>query len=174
MGEGLGQTFVADDTLIRSVVLWRIAGEDTNYVGMRLFVYETDSSSVYPSGVVPNPNRRVLNGKTVVVPFGDGVHPVEFKWDFDPPLALPHRGTFAFFVFQDPCGLAYLDVLTLYQRPGYPSGDAWATGRSDCSGAIHSVGEYPDSDVIFQIEFCHDGLTHARRTSWGRLKTTYR
>ena len=75
LGRGLGQTFVADDTLIRSVVLWRIAGEDTNYVGMRLFVYETDSSSVYPSGVVPNPNRRVLNGKTVVVPFGDGVHP---------------------------------------------------------------------------------------------------
>jgi hypothetical protein len=169
LGEARGESFFARDTLVEFLRVWRVASEDSSFlIGIHPYIVETDSLGH------PAPSRIVYDGQTLVIPDGDGIHPIEFKWTFDPPLVLPHRGLYAFFLFQDPC-VAYFDVLSTDQADLYSEGTMWNTGRSSCRlfPQIHLEYE-PSYDVVFQIGFCRDYVTTSHGRTWGSLKLLYR
>src|SRR5881409_471447 len=87
-GEGPGETFMAVDTLIRSITVWRVAVQTPNATPMKLWITEADSIGMPLIGNV------VFDGPALSVPYGDGIHPIEIQYSFDPPLALPHRGRY--------------------------------------------------------------------------------
>lgn len=164
-GEALGQTFMAADTLIKSITVWRHAADDTNLAGMQLYITATDSTG--------RPIAPVLQrGPTVVVPYGDGIHHIEFRFAFDPPLALPARGLYFFAVQPDPC-IGYFDM-PVDTLNGYPDGRMWWTRRNRACDTLGPLSELPpEVDLIFTVEFC-DVMTPTLRNSWGRLKVLYR
>jgi len=179
LGEAVGETFVAADTLVTRFTVWRVASEDSSWqIGIHPYFVETDTTPSWcnwpacPPDGYPATGRVVWDGPTQVVKYGDGVHPIEFTWTFDPPLVLPHRGKFAWFVLQDPCA-AYFDILAVDRADAYPDGIAWYTSRSHCDRLIEAY-PIPNADHVFTIEFCRDASTPVRRTSWGKLKTIYR
>lgn len=166
-GEAPGETFLAVDTLIRSIVVWRAAVEANDTAPMKLWITEVDSSGV------PLTDHVLLDGPWISYPFGDGIHPTKIQYLFDPPFALPRRGTF-YFAIQELC-YGYFDLLVSHSDP-YAQGSAWRSGRSFLSGC--GLRPYPNRllhpDLVFTIDFCRDTTTAVRRTSWGRLKAIYR
>jgi hypothetical protein len=168
---GVGQTFLAADTLIASLTVWRIASEDSNWnVGLRPYFMATDSTGA------PDVDRILYVADRRIIPNGDGVHPIEFKWTFDPPITLPGPGKYAFFLFQDPCA-AYFDILTMgFNGTLYPDGEFWYTlvdlgGGCSPDPYIYSA---PDGDIVFHMEFCDTSTTPVRSNTWGELKVRYR
>ena len=170
LGSTAAQSFIARDTLLQFLRVWRVASEDSLWnIGIHLVITEADSNDI---PLVRKP--VVLNGPTLLIPNGDGVHPIEFKWTFDPPFALPHAGKYMFFLFQDPCAV-YFDVLATHNYQVYSDGMLWASGRSGCSVAsIGSGSRIPQADLVFQIGFCKADAVPTRRHSWGELKILYR
>ena len=166
-GEALGQTFLASDTLIRSITVWRVASQDTSFFGMRLYVTENDSMGE------PDRCAIVQDGPTLLVPYGDGTHHIKVQFSFDPPLCLPHRGFFYFAVQPDPC-FGYFDMPT-DSFNGYPNGRLRTASRSDCEGCLGGIRSTtnPNADLIFTIEFC-DSSTPVIQNTWGRVKVLYR
>jgi hypothetical protein len=164
LGGAIGETFLARDTLISSVTVWRVAAQDTNGIGIHLFILETDSTGA------PNPSAVLLNGPTVRVLYGDGIHPIRFDFMFDPPFALPRPGTYGIVVQGNPC---YGTVnLIADDRDDYSDGSVWFFGRSDCY--LRSFPKnYPGADLIFTIVFCSTA-TPARPSTWGEIKARYR
>jgi hypothetical protein len=168
-GEARGESFFARDTLMTFLRVWRAAAEDSGWtIGIHPYIVETDSLGN------PNPRKIVYEGQTLVIPDGDGIHPIEFKWSFDPPIVLPHRGLYTFLLFQDPCTL-YWDLLSTDQPSLYSDGTMWNTDRSNCR-PYPGIGlnHYAQYDLVFQIGFCHDVASSIHGTSWGKLKTIYR
>jgi hypothetical protein len=145
-GHALGQVFVAADTLVRSVTVWRTAIQDTNHAGIKLYITETDSTGY------PKADAVILNGPIVGVPFGDGIHPVRFDFVFDPPFALPRRGSYCLAVQARPCDATW-NILSSSLDP-YPGGHLWDFGRSSCFLRT-SPRPYPSIDLAFRIEFLH-------------------
>jgi len=171
LGEAPGQTFLARDTLTRSLTVWRMASEDTNLYGMHLYITETDSTGM------PLTDHMVLDGPTLYNPYGDGIHPIPFQWVFDPPVALPRRGLYAFFLRMTPCVLGYFDVLARESAEDlYPEGHFWWTPRSANAGCVLLRAPYsnPAADMIFRMEFCSTTTVPVRRKTWGEIKVIYR
>ena len=170
LGEEPGETFLAPDSVLSFLRVWRSAFDDSNLIGMKLVITDTK-----PWGP-PDLSRILYAGPTVVHLLTVPNEPTEFRWDFDPPLILPHTGHFAFFILQDPC-VGLWDLLTTDDTTLYQDGDLWSTPRSSChlSPSMQlRLAKYPRSDLVFQVGLCPDVATPARRTSWGRLKTLYR
>ena len=166
-GEGPGQTFVAEDTLIHSVTVWRASGQ-TPYGGhLKLWIAGVDSSGA------PDFENILLDGPVITVPFGDGVHPIKMEFVLDPPFRLPGPGRY-YFAAQDYCG-GHWGLLASASDP-YPGGHAWRSGISCFDGCYLSPYPYSfDSyDLVFTIAFCRDVATGAGRRSWGQLKLLYR
>lgn len=170
LGDLTGQTFYASDTLLRSLSVWRVASQDTNIWGLRLFIVKADSAGR------PMQDSVVFVGPELFVD-GDGDFdtPTEFKWVFDPPVALPHRGRFTFLVRVAPCVFwGYVDMLATDHLDLYPGGCLWLLTR----GATCLVGGSRRSncraDMIFRIEFCRDSTTPVQRDTWGKLKSKFR
>jgi len=168
---GLGQTFLANDTLIASLTVWRIASEDSNWtIGLRPYFMATDSTGM------PDVDRIVYMAPALVILNGDGVHPIEFKWTFEPPIALPSTGKYAFFLFQDPCAV-YFDILTTGLGGAiYPDGELWATDLNPGGGClpVPYMSSFPNGDIVFAMEFCDTSTTPTRPNTWGELKVRYR
>lgn len=170
LGESVGQTFFASDTLIRSLTVWRVVQQETLYTGIDPYIVETDSAGI------PLSTSVIQHGPVMHVFYGDGVHPVEFKWEFDPPVALPRRGLYAFFlqVPMDECP-SYFDVLG---RDGvtdaYTDGHVWLSRRTVACTLRFNPDPFPNADLVFTIEFCHDVSTPVRSSTWGQLKVLYR
>lgn len=164
LGEAIGQTFFATDTLVASITVWRPAPFDTGYAGWHLYLFATDSLGM------PDRQQLILNGPTVYNYFGDGVHPIAMRFVFDPPLSLPRPGEYEMAFHAEPCdGQFYF----LYDnRNHYPDGSAWLHGRSGCLPRSGPEG-FPLLDMIFEIVFC-DPSTPARSSSWGEVKARYR
>ena len=162
-GEAIGQTFFASDSLISSITVWRWAGEDTNYAGWHLYIADTDSLGR------PNTNAIILDGPSIYNFFGDGIHHIPFRFVFDPPFALPHRGTFEFAVQAVPCSGTFIFLLD--HNNDYADGQVWLHGRSGCTLRANPDG-FAAVDLVFSVEFCIP-LTPVSPTSWGRLKATY-
>jgi hypothetical protein len=165
LGEGIGQTFDANDTLMESVTVWRPALQDTNYAPMKFWIINVDTSTG-----VPQSTSVVLSGDTLIVPFGDHIHATAIRYTFSPPFRLPHRGQYAF-VFQNTCA-GYFDQL-VDLSDDYPFGWAFRSHRSNFSGCILAGGTKIAEDLIFTIEFC-DTSTPVRRETWGKVKAMYR
>jgi len=166
-GEGPGQTFVAVDTLIRSITVWRAAVQTPNASSMKLWITEVDSAGTPLIGQV------VFAGPALSVPYGDGIHPIKIQYSFDPPITLPHRGRY-FFAVQDLCW-GWFDLL-VSAVDAYADGSACRTGRSLFSGCIlsYNIQRLISPDLVFSIEFCRDTTTATHRRSWGQIKTLYR
>jgi hypothetical protein len=93
----------------------------------------------------------------------------------DPPLALPRRGLYAFFVQAENCNPAEAWRLLADDNNDYPYGIYWITPRAITACWLRPVGGGADyADLIFEIEFCSNTQTPTRRRSWGQLKTLYR
>jgi hypothetical protein len=168
-GDAAGETFVAADTLVRSIVVWRAAAQTPYGGSLKLWITEVDSTGT------PQVDRKVLDGPVITVPFGDGIHPIKMEWSFDPPFALPHRGRF-YFAAQDWCGGHWGLLLATYDA--YSGGYAARSGQTCFAPSGCSLWRPPDPffsyDLVFTIEFCETNDTPVRPTSWGRLKTVYR
>ena len=165
------QLFVAEDTLIRSITVWRPARNDSMDTPMKLYITEVDSSFGLQR---PDTKKILLDGPNIVVPAGDGIHPIQCTWILDPPFNLPRRGQFSFQVKEDLCGGGFL-ILGSTSNP-YPFGGAWQTDQNvDCRAAGCCPQEYPwhgEMDLVFQIESC-DLSVPTVSSSWGRMKASY-
>ena len=152
---GWGQVFFANDTLIRSISVWRPAKPDSDAQARYLFITEADS-------VGPRTYLRLLSAPPLVHQVGDGIHPVEYKWVFDPPFALPRRGLFFFDIMADHWSAFLLPASS--QNP-YPDGDAWNTSTSggvDCPYPGAAFDDPPPRpDLAFEIQFCTAGAVGA-------------
>ena len=169
LGEALGQSLLVHDTQLEFFSVWRVVYHvPVNNIGMHPYIVETTATGL------PDPSRIVWDGPILVIPGEDGVHPTEFKWTFDPPLVLPHPGLYAFFIFENPCS-GVVDLRTTNLPDDYAEGEMWTTERSNCvlrnPMAVHRYSAY---DLAFQMGFCPDFATPARRSTWGELKLLYR
>jgi hypothetical protein len=167
LGEAYGQVFLAKDTLISAITVWRIAAEATNYTGWHLFITRADSLGV------PVPNSILLDGPTVVNPYGDGVHPIPMRFAFDPPFALPQTGRYYFAIQANPCDGFF--NMEFDDSNDYADGSVWRNGRTLFNGChLRNFPEqFPQADMVFTIEFC-DLATPALSETWGRVKARYR
>jgi hypothetical protein len=158
---GVGETFLAADTLIQSISVWRPADITADANPRYLFVTGTDASLTV-----------LLDAGPVVNTVGDGVHPVEYRWVFDPPFALPHPGEF-FLDIQAGFVQAF-PVLAATTNP-YANGQAWEMDPSIfCSGPAGAGPLTAGHDLVFQVRFCGPATTPVTPRSWGRLKIHYR
>jgi len=157
--------------------VWRYVGDDSTIIGMRLCIVDTTAEGelqYIPAGW-PNLSRILYCGPTIVHFLSDHVHPTEFRWDFDPPLVLPHRGEFVFSYFR--IRVSPSESARFRLSSAYEGGNMWYTGRSRCilgPGLQLDLQNYPQYDLVFQAGFCRDTATPAKRTSWGQLKRRYR
>jgi hypothetical protein len=168
---GYGQVFLAADTLIQSISIWRPGGYTVDGRPRLLFITET---VVNPrdSRVIPDVHRVLLNAGLVVNLLGDGIHPAEYRWVFDPPFALPHRGKFFFDILASE-GSSWL-IPAVTSNP-YPDGQAFWTGPAlYCTPGFPDVNSPPNVDLAFEVRFCTNPVTPTRQEPWGRLKVLYR
>lgn len=163
---GWGEVVEATDTLVESFTVWRTSPEFFIPYSARLFVELVDSTAAPVTGSV------IYLGPIVNGTFGDGVHPVPFVFQIDPPLALPGPGRYYFNVSEATCMGQFWLLADSTNR--YPPGGAWHTGYN-CDGYPGSVKNpfYPPLDLIFDVAFCST-TTPVRRQTWGNLKMLYR
>jgi len=92
----------------------------------------------------------------------------------DPPLALPHPGTYALFIQREGCDAGETAIIA--KEPGtYLHGTFWLTGRTvNLPCYLASAESWEDLDLCFEMEFCGSASTLVREESWGQLKVIYR
>ena len=172
LGEAVGQTFYAFDTLVTRITVWRPPNSLT-WTYNRLFVTTVDSTVFHPRE--PNTWNILQNGPTVFVRDSDppGL-PIRMDYILDPPLALPGPGTYAFFIQREGCDAG--QTIIIGKEPGtYPHGDVWYTGRTTTLPcALMPAWGWENADLCFEMEFCRTATTPVHRESWGRLKVIYR
>jgi hypothetical protein len=145
---GFGQVFLANDTLIHSISVWRPARPESDAYARRLFITEADSLGR------PITLNVLLAGPSIVNKVGDGVHPVEYRFVFDPPFALPRPGKYFFDILADEFSAFYILATA---KNSYPDGQAFLTGpTADCSRPATPHDRGPLLDLVFTVEFCHE------------------
>lgn len=170
-GRALGQTFLAEDTVITRITVWR-PPNIIDVVGAHLFVTTVD----FQTPPRPFTQGILQDGPTVVVRDSDPPGQL-IRMDFviEPPLALPAPGTYAFLLQREGCDSGETRIAASSNNP-YPYGIYWITGRTifgPC--ALRSVdGGSDNTDLIFEIEFCKPDVTPVRARTWGELKLLYR
>ena len=172
LGKAVVQTFLAPDTLISRITVWRPPW-DIDALGTHLFVTAVDTTRTPPW---PDARAILLDGPTVLVRGGVPEVLTEMSFVIDPPLALPRPGIYAFFLQRAGCDDGETTLIA-NDANAYPYGMRWATGRTSGSGGCWLPGAYQveeNIDLIFRIEFCSEGATPVRPMSWGRLKAIYR
>jgi hypothetical protein len=113
----------------------------------------------------------ISNGPVVYNVYGDSVHAVPMKFEFNPPLALPHPGTYEAGIQGYPCSCAIKYLRTLDDE--YPEGIIWSHSETNPCSLRSGPGAVPSLDLFFRIEFC-GALTPARGATWGEVKSVYR
>lgn len=173
LGAAQGQTFVALDTVVTQITVWRPKG-NRSVIGADLFVTRVDSSFSPPR---PNTRAILLVGPTIHQ--YDSEPPGQYipmRFPIDPPLVLPGAGQYAFLVRPEGCffGAAWY-IITSVHNP-YPDGLQWVTGRVSQPPCYLRpvVGGSDSTDIIFEIEYCRDVMTPTKRRTWGELKILYR
>ena len=169
-GRALGQTFLAEDTVITRITVWR-PPNIIDVVGAHLFITTVDTATQRPvtQGILQN-------GPTVVVRDSDPPGQL-IRMDFviEPPLLLPGLGLYAFFLQREGCDSGETRLIASTSDP-YAQGIYWLTGRTifgPCALRSVTSGEN-NTDLIFEIEYCKTDLTAVRARSWGELKLLYR
>ena len=168
LGRAIGQTFYAPETLLTKVTVWRPYFASTG--GAHLFVTEVNRGENPPR---PDTRRILLDGPSIPLFTGEPGEIYELEYSLDPPLVLPGRGLYAFFIQAQYCDIGEVRILSTTKNP-YHDGMIWLTNRalSSCFLAPADRGE-DTTDIIFRIEYC-DAPTPAKRKSWGEVKTIYR
>jgi hypothetical protein len=162
---GYGQVFTATDTLIHSISVWRRAYPPLDGAPRLLYITEVDQ----PTGT-PDVSQLLLSAPPLSNEVGDGIHPVEYRWIFDPPFALPHRGEFFFDIM---AGEFFSWGNLAASGDPYPDGQGWETSPTfTCDRP--GPPRYPGTDLCFQVQFCRGATVGAEPRSWGKLKITYR
>jgi hypothetical protein len=164
-----GEIFVASDPLIDAITVWRSAKRNNDATPWQLFITGTQ---IINSADYPDFHHILLTSPLLVNEFGDGVHPVPFRFAFDPPLALPSSGKY-FFCIKETTGFTDLPIVA-DTTDSYPDGQAWRIGAGFACGGFGSSEPYfpPTTDLVFMIEFCA-AATPAQPHSWGELKVRY-
>jgi hypothetical protein len=166
-GAAPGTTFIARDTVISAITVWRIPNQAVNRSDMKLWIVEVDSTGR------PQNHRVVFEGPTLRAPPGDGMNATPTRFELNPPAILPYRGKFAFMV-QNLCewffGLLVRDGAT------YPEGELWRSETSNYYGCVlwGIYDRFDEYDLACKIEYCSDTVTPVTRRSWGQLKVIYR
>lgn len=173
LGNALGQTFYAFDTLIARITVWRYPNNIT-YAAMRLFVTMVDTVNWDP----PRPiTQDIIQNGPAVLPTNSNPTGLPIRMDFilDPPLALPHPGTYAFFLQRQGCDAGETTFIAREPSTYYPHGTHWLAGRTAFLPCfLRDADEWEDLDLCFEMEFCREASTPVREESWGRLKVIYR
>ena len=166
--EAPGQTFLAVDTLITSITVWRAPVEASIGWPMKLWITDVDSLGM------PLTSHVVFDGPEISVVSTDFNHATKIQYSFEPPIALPRKGTY-FFAIQERVG-GFFDLLAVRDADPYPHGSAWRTARSWLNGCFLAPGadRLIANDLVFTIEFCKSTTTPVRSTTWGKLKVIYR
>ena len=171
-GRAWGQVFLAPDTLIQSITVWRYSIPEVNEFPMKLYISEIDSTER------PITDQLLLDGPSVVLTLeGDGVTPERVDYVFDPPFALPRTGKF-FFAIKDELCFGAFGLLSDTTNP-YPHGKAWITEPLNlfCDDLGCCPWDFGGNiDLIFDIVFCLPPTTDVSfpSDSWGRIKANYR
>ncbi len=172
-GRAWGQVFLAPDTLIQSITVWRRSIPGVNEFPMKLYISEVDSTER------PITDQLLLDGPSVVLTIdGDGVTPERVDYVFDPPFALPRTGKF-FFAIKDEVCFGAVDLLSNNTNP-YPHGKAWQAEPANlfCDDLGCCPWDFGGNiDLIFDIVFCLSSTTDVpfpRGDSWGKIKAGYR
>ncbi len=165
-GKAPGQTFFASDTMIRSLTVWRSSNVGPNGTGMKLWITDVDSTGM------PLTLQVVVDGPVLSLPIDDGHTPIEVRYEWDPPIALPGTGRYAFFIQQYLCD----GTFDLHTAPDlYPGGSLWRTHRGIPYCELRERPQnWTNYDLVFSIEFCGDASTPAVQKSWGQVKVRYR
>jgi hypothetical protein len=166
-GRGQGEVVALSETLVTAFTVYRYPHADSLPFFARLFVTDVDSTGK------PEITSVEYAGPLLSMPFGDGLHPVPFKFSIDPPLALPRRGMYFFDVCEENCfGFTWL---LMDSRNPYPQGAKWQTVAVACDpshpGPL-AQPFYSGLDLAFDVSTCASS-TPLRRWSWGELKIRY-
>ena len=103
LGEALGQVFLAEDTLITRLTVWR-RPDNRSVDGAHLYITAVDTTRTPPR---PDTGTILLDGPTVYVYDSDPPGQlIEMAFVIDPPLALPRPGLYAFFLQEANCDQA--------------------------------------------------------------------
>ena len=172
-GEAIGQTFLAQDTVVTRLTVWRPPNNRTVF-GTHLWITAVDITRTPPR---PIASQILLDGPTVYVNDSDPPGQlIEMAFVIDPPLHLPRPGMYAFFLQEPYCNQGESFIIVNSDQNPYRHGDMWLTGRVSypCHLRAATYGGDP-WDLIFDIEYCRpDQTTPARPSSWGQIKARYR
>ena len=172
LGEAIGQTFRARDTVITRLTFWR-PPNFPSVIGAHLFITAVDTTRVPPR---PDTHSILLDGPTVHV--YDSTPPGQLiRMDFvlTPPLALPRPGLYAWFLQAEDCWQGQPWIIIANDNNPYPDGIYWITGDVRVGCYLRGVyGGEEAVDLIFQIEYCHSTPTPVFPRSWGSVKVLYR
>lgn len=169
-GRAWNQAFVAEDTLVSAITVWRAALPETSFQGMHLFITGVDP--LHQDRPVVDP--VLFDGPVLIVPSTDHVNPERVRFELDPPFPLPHKGKFSFAV-KDNYRDYHVSLLADTTNP-YPEGELWKSfANNDCSGLGGADMAMPILwDLIFEVEFCRPELVPTRQQTWGEVKSIYR
>ena len=170
-GSAILETFVAPETLISSITVWRYPLEHFFENPLKLWILNVDSTGT------PLEHSVVLDGPLWSGTSPDSIHPTEVTYTFDPPVVLPGRKMYSIAIQDYQC-ILYFDLLTTGGSDPvdrYPEGHAWGSSISNFQNCILHGAMYDFSplDLVFTIHFC-DLAVPARKMTWGELKTHYR
>jgi hypothetical protein len=150
----VGQVFTTQDTLLVSLTIWRPALPALDSAPRHLFIVDVDSTGT------PIPTSVIVDGGSIVNFTGDGTHPVPYRFQFDPPAVLPHRGRYCSVVPFDACdnGIA---IMASDDDP-YAGGRVWSVRTNNFANCVYPSGIASPMnaliDIVFQAEFCNATL----------------
>jgi len=171
LGQAIGQVFLAPETLITEIDVWRPANYQS-VIGAHIFITGVDTTR---TPAFPDVGMKFQDGPTVTVYDSDPPGQlIRMQFVFNPPVVLPRPGYYAMFFQGEDCYDGEPWRLLFSEHDDYPFGILWITGRSEISCHLAPPDGGGDlDDLIFEIHFC-DQSTPTRRQSWGKLKALYR
>ena len=174
-GRAWGQVFLAPDTLVKSITVWRryhLEGV-INLDPMHLYITKVDSTGR------PLVEEVLLDGPSIVIStVGDGMTNDKVQYSFDPPFSLPEPGRYFFAIKEEWCDAHF--ILLSDSLDSYPDGKAWRIEPINflCEGlGCCASGLGVNFDLIFEVEFCLLPTTDVpfpKEDSWGKIKADYR
>jgi hypothetical protein len=166
-GRALGQTFVALDSELVAITIWRSASPLTaNIDPMRLYVCGVDSLGF------PDSRNILADGPTIICPCqSDTPTPVRFVLQHPLSVVPGRQYSFAIKDVSSDCfGIFSARIDTLND---YANGTGFEFNSPvGCVGLGFPTFELKGADLIFSAEFCL-GAVAARRTTWGQVKAAY-
>jgi hypothetical protein len=171
LGHAAGQTFLATETEIAAITVWRDCICATDPTPWHIYIMGLDSLGT------PDPSLMIQDGPILVHTDGDSATTTTpFRFVFAPPVILPAPGEYEFAVMLENCPFGPSSLSLDYgDGTDYPQGMHWDHRRQvyTCGPPRSDPIPHPESDLIFTIEFCRTE-TPVRPTTWGQIKALYR